>query len=360
MSAISPSITRNVATWRSTVLHAIRESGYRRDLASTLTGIVEVLAREWRPSTATSSPGHDVIAARIGRSESTVTRGIGRLQEMGVLSVSSAGTIVWGEEGVRQRMRAEYLLLDVPKGGQRGAAGVERWPLHKSPRSKRDRRAAAAAMQRVARDWLGRTSSADVASVCRPFFVAGWTPRDILSALDSRPDDSRWTFTTPPRRVSSWMRFRLSHWLQPDWTPMASPRQVAEQRRASVIAAQLEARKVWEEDRARRAAGPDEGTLSAMAQARAAVRRGAARFKQVSGSRRASENADPLRPTSYEVSPLARASKERSDKAPQRGARTHRPPRHWKAVLADHGAVVPSGQTLEGHDSDEMRFDHQG
>lgn len=358
MSAAVPTIARNVATWRSSVLDAIREAGFRRDLASTLTGIVEVLAREWRPSTATSSPGHDVIAARINRSESTVTRGVGRLQDLGVLSVASEGTVVWGSTGERQGFRAEYILMEVPQGG---TSDVEQWPMHKAPKTKGQRRAAAAALQRVSRDWLGRTSPAAVASVCRPFFAAGWTPRDVLTALDTRPDDARWTFTTPPRNVSSWMRFRLSHWLDSKWTPMTAPSRAVAERREAVIAAQLEARKMWEEDRARRAAGPDEATLSAMDRARAAARQGAARFKHsIRRPHTSAQNADPLSISTFVESPLTRASQQRSNETPLRGVRTHRPARHWKAVLAEHGVAADIDQTKSGPDPDEQRHEHLG
>ncbi|MGW4412104.1 hypothetical protein ACWEJ6_49460, partial [Nonomuraea sp. NPDC004702] len=96
------------------------------------------------------------------------------------------------------------------------------WPLHATPRTKRDKvglcerlRAEAPVLRRVTawylRWWLA------------PFIDEGWTAADVLHALDVRADDSPWTYTwssaSEIRNVPGWMRHRLSAWLNGDGRP---------------------------------------------------------------------------------------------------------------------------------------------
>jgi hypothetical protein len=88
---------------------------------------------------------------------------------------------------------------------------------------------------------LGRLSVADVASLCREFFLASYSVRDILTAINTRPDGSPWPHQLTVAAivdVRGWTRYRLNAWRQnpldhtspPGRSPSA--RIEAEQRRA--------------------------------------------------------------------------------------------------------------------------------
>ncbi|MCF6467295.1 hypothetical protein FAF44_02560 [Nonomuraea sp. MG754425] len=110
------------------------------------------------------------------------------------------------------------------------------WPLHATARTKRDKialcerlRAEAPILRRVTAWYLRWWLSA--------FIDEGWTAADVLHALDSRADDSRWTYTwssvSEIRHVPGWVRHRLAAWLDGEGRPVAS----RSQRRAAVDAA---------------------------------------------------------------------------------------------------------------------------
>lgn len=90
----------------------------------------------------------------------------------------------------------------------------------------------------------------------RPYVRAGWTASDVLWALDHRPDGNPWTHTTKVHHVLGWLRHRLAYWLDPEGTPLRSPRQerAAEHeqalaRRAAEVAARSSAPVMAEADR---------------------------------------------------------------------------------------------------------------
>ncbi len=56
------------------------------------------------------------------------------------------------------------------------------------------------------------STSAHVAHLCREFFLAGWTPADILAALGHRPDGTNWHHEHAVRHVPGWFRHRLAPW----------------------------------------------------------------------------------------------------------------------------------------------------
>jgi hypothetical protein len=85
------------------------------------------------------------------------------------------------------------------------------WSLRSTPAGRKERLAAATALQE-ALPVLGRISTAYVASLCREFFLAGWTPADILTALGQRPDGTHWTHEHNVRHVPGWFRHRLAPW----------------------------------------------------------------------------------------------------------------------------------------------------
>jgi len=256
----------NVVTWRSQARQLVEELAARRDLRATLRVVVDELAAAYHPSSAMASPGHERLAAAIaagtGRGScdpSTVTRAMDRLTSWGLVHRVAAGTVVQGPGGDSTYLRAEYGLLlpaaraapartasgastaatspDPARGGSPRAAAV-RWPMCEAPRTRAQRHAAAARLQAEAAGLRGCSPEA-LASTLREWFAAGWTPSDVLAAADSRPNQDgknggRWTFTTAPRHVGAWVRFRLAFWRAGD-APGRSP---AQRRRATDQAAQ--------------------------------------------------------------------------------------------------------------------------
>jgi hypothetical protein len=94
---------------------------------------------------------------------------------------------------------------------------VPHWPPGRNPR-RRGERLAAAETLRAEHPVLRRMSPRAVRSALRVYFQAGWTPADVLHALETLPGDGPHRFGErvgdPPR----WLRWRLSWWLE-DGTP---------------------------------------------------------------------------------------------------------------------------------------------
>ena len=88
---------------------------------------------------------------------------------------------------------------------------VPRWPLGSTPAGRKERQAAAAALQ-AALPVLGRVSTAHIAHLAREWFLAGWTPQDILTALNRQPDGTPWRHSTDIRHLPGWIRHRLTPW----------------------------------------------------------------------------------------------------------------------------------------------------
>jgi hypothetical protein len=80
-------------------------------------------------------------------------------------------------------------------------------------------------VQDVARDLRG-LSPAHVLHLARAQLAAGWTPADVVYALDHQPGGRSWGFTATVRHPAGWARARLAVWLNPDGTPRSSASQV--------------------------------------------------------------------------------------------------------------------------------------
>lgn len=246
---------RDAVAWRSHARLLVDELAGRRDLRATLRAVVDELATKWHPRTETSGPGHDQLAAAVagatGRGrcdQATVTRAIARLVEWSLIWEAAPGTIVVGRDGL-ENLRAEYGLAlprrepstteapdDAPPGGGAGqrTRPDQGWSLAAVTSTKADRIAAAGRLQVEAVSLRGCSAPA-LASVLREWFVAGWTGRDVLTALDSKPEaGGGWTFTTAPKFVAAWVKYRLRFWRDEAGRPGSSP----SQRRASARAAE--------------------------------------------------------------------------------------------------------------------------
>ena len=144
-------------------------------------------------------------------------------------------------------------------------------PLGAVPENRSEALAAAQAMQeRVG--VLRRLSAKCLRSLARPFFAAGWTPRDVLRAIDYAPGGRQHGYTAGVRSPAAWVGSRLAQWLDADGAPLPS----ASQRRAAAAArvrADAAARRE-EAERLAAARTADNGGWAARARAMLAARGG--------------------------------------------------------------------------------------
>lgn len=320
----------SVVAWRKGAREAIQEAGYRRDLKRTLLGVVDGLAVAWRPREKRSAPGHDVLAERIRRHEATVTRAITRLIDLGLIFVAYEGNIVWDGDAT-QNLRAEYVLT-LP-GQPAVRARSTRSVLDRVPKGRRARHAAAHAMQTVAEGNLSGISPAALASELRVWFEAGWTPAEVLHGIDHGPDGA-WTFTTAPRDVRAWLRYRLSHHKDEEGQPLPSPSARTKTRREATKAALRDSR------RGRGAPSMNGTARSALAAARASLED--TRIAQLyRGSSSPPRNADPSSSFTLGESPTSRAkpSPRPETRDATRGVAWTTPPRRAHRTHATSSAT---------------------
>jgi len=116
------------------------------------------------------------------------------------------------------------------------------WPLASIPRTSAEMLAAAQALAGRA-PVLRRISPAYLRYLCRPFFAAGFSGRDVIEALNHDVTGRPYRWTGDVRHVPGWFRSRLAPWMAPD----GSVRPSASQQRAA------EAARVRAEQAARRA-----------------------------------------------------------------------------------------------------------
>lgn len=97
---------------------------------------------------------------------------------------------------------------------------------------------------------LRRAGSDRLRMLLRLWFEAGWTPRDVLYALDHLPTGETQpgeipTAAADPRTTEAYVKRRLRGWLDGDDAPLPPVnRQIADNRR-KVVAAQESAREEW-------------------------------------------------------------------------------------------------------------------
>lgn len=114
---------------------------------------------------------------------------------------------------------------------------LEPWPGSVTPSSQDNRLAAAGELQNRL-PVLRQISTKHVRAICRPFFLAGWTVRDLIEAIDHRPDGSRWPHSgaTGVGNVGAWLTHRLSPWQTHDGGIRRSPTQRRQTQRAETRA----------------------------------------------------------------------------------------------------------------------------
>ena len=138
-----------------------------------------------------------------------------------------------------------------------------RWPAHRTTSRKIQRQAAASEI------WyrsfaLRCLSIKDLASICRDFFLAGWTVADILHALDWQPDGAPWPHsgapaTREPGRIRGWAKNRLAAWRTVEGEPLRSKDQQAAARSAALKREQALERRRLAKERLDRASAVAEG-----------------------------------------------------------------------------------------------------
>lgn len=134
-------------------------------------------------------------------------------------------------------------------------------------------RGAAAAMAGLMRKAAGKTiSDGWSAWIARPFTAAGWTPRDLLWAIDHPPGDhGQHRLSARVRHPVGWLRWRLGLWLAGDGTALPSLSQL---RAAAAAKASGEAARLREltGGRAARLAGQLDDQAAAVARKRMEAR----------------------------------------------------------------------------------------
>lgn len=87
------------------------------------------------------------------------------------------------------------------------------WPAAVTPSGKDNMLRAASELQRRL-PVLRRISTQHVRSVCREFFLAGWTVSDVQRAIDWRPAGHAWAHSgdTAVENVGAWLAYRLNAW----------------------------------------------------------------------------------------------------------------------------------------------------
>lgn len=252
-----------------------------------------VMARSVEPSSMTIRPGWDYLITRSGLSRSTVNRIRQRLHDAGLLGTVAKGVNAeWSPS--HENERAVYVLLvksslkavdksepatanfeEIPPRTRTGAiladvkkdVATPRQTFEDSPEGlvsvalpasrpqplwhgsqttksagnkgarRESERQAAAELQRKFFE-LRRTTTADVATRCRKFFMAGWTITDIARALDFMPGGGQWAHdgANGIRDVGRWMEYRLAAWVR-DGTvlPSHGQRILANARRVKAI-----------------------------------------------------------------------------------------------------------------------------
>ena len=238
----------------------------RVDAHANLMGIAWVLARsaDWTSLTTRPTWTHLMQQARIRRS--TVAKYLRLLRDAGLLGVVETGSTPLIRPGVLYGLvpagagnrAAEYVLCalrppvtdvslrpDVdetrtPSGFRQEASSTppharedtsstdRRWIVAATPGTRGEMLAAAGELQHRCPP-LTQITARHLRSILRPWWLAGWTPADVLHALDHRPAGELWPHTDAVRAVPGWVRSRLSAWHTADGKPLPSP---SRQRRA--------------------------------------------------------------------------------------------------------------------------------
>lgn len=126
--------------------------------------------------------------------------------------------------------------LSTPNAALRAAGSQDEdsaWPATAVTCGKRDRWAAATALRNT-NPVLARISMKHLASMARPWLQAGWCIRDLLHALDHRPDGTPHPYAFAINDIEyppGWVAARWRAWTDAAGAPLPSPRTARERER---------------------------------------------------------------------------------------------------------------------------------
>jgi hypothetical protein len=277
--------------WLRTVLDAIEAEPWYANRRVHYAAIARQLMRHMHWRERTTRPGHERIAVAVGVSPDTVARAVAWMRDRGLLGLVSPGSTpllrpyaLHGDEGnlavvyicTVPRKRAQQLppleaghgsfadltrsrsdRVSVPRAHEakpqpekaRATRGQPMLPrpsdgnLNTHPQTRSERLTAARAMQDRFR-MLRRLSDRHVRHLARPFTLAGWTPADVLFAIDHEPGGRQHGYTAEIRFPAAWMASRLTLWLDPaTGIPLPSRSQLVAEQRHLALAGQAKRRK---------------------------------------------------------------------------------------------------------------------
>jgi len=102
---------------------------------------------------------------------------------------------------------------------------VPPWPPEQNPHRRREMLAAGETLRGL-NSTLARLPARHLRSICRPWFAAGWTPRQILAAVESAPSGDPHLYAGRVRIPAAWLAARLAPWVGPDGHPIPPARRI--------------------------------------------------------------------------------------------------------------------------------------
>jgi hypothetical protein len=250
------------AVWMWNVRQHPQAATLRADAYRNLCEVAWVVCRyaDWR--TMVTRPGWGLIRDRTKLSRSTVARYLALLHAWGLLGRVRAGS-TWRTRGcdVNDRdgnLAGEYVLttphMMVGQESPQATSPVDEtrtpslgpvrepekplprarvnvpdettnlWPIGRAPVTRRDQLHAAERLRAVS-PTLRRLSGRYLRHLLRPVFAAGWSPAQVVYALDHTPDETPRWHTADVVHVAAWMRHRLRDWQREDgtWVTPATP-----------------------------------------------------------------------------------------------------------------------------------------
>jgi hypothetical protein len=351
---------RDQMGWVADVLDDPEVGQMRADGRRNFAEVVRVLARyaDWKDRT--TRPTWARIGEQAGVSRSVVARTIRWLREHGYLGTVVTGSTPMIRTGVlyglssagEENEAAEYVLCtpgrtsqrrqsrpvrtqptqpcagdpditDTPSRSRQGPRSTpprehrseterpRHWPMTRRPAT-RGEMLAAAEMLRRRTPLLRRITARHLRSLVKGYFQRGWTPADVLYAIDHYPDGRQHPHTDRVRHVPGWIRYRLAAWHNPH-DPLAdlypTPSQLAADHARTVRAEQRQRAAQLAAARAARV-DPATGPAAAVRRALAAANPASALAK----ARAVRRAAEPPPPTPGSAAPRP----PRTDPHPER------------------------------------------
>lgn len=102
---------------------------------------------------------------------------------------------------------------------------AEPWIASRAPKERSEEESAAEAVRRRCPP-LKPLSAKHIRHLLAPWFAAGWSPLDVVHALDCEPGGREHGYIAAVRHLPGWIRSRMSLWLDPTGSPVLSPGQL--------------------------------------------------------------------------------------------------------------------------------------